>query len=141
MTYLDGEIRRLKNLLFDSIVHHVKEYCQHKENKNKYIFPFLKGLENETDINKLNNKISSSTALINRSLQEIGKHLDLNKKITNHLSRHSITSISKGLGVDIYDLKNMLGHTSVKQTEVYVNSLSTLTSIENTKKISNILDS
>ena len=79
--------------------------------------------------------------LINRSLQEIGHKLDINKRITNHLSRHSITSISKGLGVDIYDLKNMLGHTSVKQTEIYVNSLSTLTSIENTKKISNILDS
>jgi integrase len=140
LTYLDGEIKRLRKLFFDSIVNHVKNYSRKPENKNKYIFPFLRGMENETDINKLANKISSSTVLINRSLQEIGHKLDINKRITNHLSRHSITSISKGLGVDIYDLKNMLGHTSVKQTEIYVNSLSTLTSIENTKKISNILD-
>jgi integrase len=141
LTYLDSEIKRVRKLFFDSIIHHIKNFSKKPENKNKYIFPFLKGMENETDINKLANKISSSTVLINRSLQEIGHKLEINKRITNHLSRHSITSISKGLGVDIYDLKNMLGHTSVKQTEIYVNSLSTLTSIENTKKISNILDS
>lgn len=140
LIYLDDEIKKSKKLLFESIVFHVKEYCKRSENKNKFIFPFLRGYENETDINKFSNKVSTSTVLINRSLQEIATHLEINKRITNHLSRHSITSISKGLGVDIYDLKNMLGHSNIKQTEVYVNSLSTLTSLENTRRISNILD-
>ncbi len=27
------------------------------------------------------------------------------------------------MGVDIYDLRNWLGHTSVKNTEIYVNTL------------------
>jgi site-specific recombinase XerD len=49
--------------------------------------------------------------------------LEIEKKFSTHWSRHSITSISKGLGVDIYDLKNWLGHTSVKTTESYVNTV------------------
>jgi site-specific recombinase XerD len=89
----------------------------------------------------LNNKISSSVSLINKSLKVVGKEVDINKRLTNHLSRHSITSISKSLGTDVYDLKDMLGHTNIKQTEVYINSINTIqTSKENIKKVSNSLN-
>ena len=79
--------------------------------------------------------------MINKSLKEIGKEVNINKRLTNHLSRHSITSISKSLGTDVYDLKDMLGHTNIKQTEVYINSINTIqTSKENIKKVSNSLN-
>jgi site-specific recombinase XerD len=90
---------------------------------------------------KFSNKIESSVSLINKSLKEIGKEVNINKRLTNHLSRHSITSISKSLGTDVYDLKDMLGHTNIKQTEVYINSINTIqTSKENIKKVSNSLN-
>ena len=44
-------------------------------------------------------------------------------KFTTHYARHTFTSTSKAMGVDIYDLRNWLGHTSVKNTEIYVNTL------------------
>jgi integrase len=124
-----------KKNLDETLIHNIKRYSKDERYKNQFIFPFLRGYENERDLTKLNNKISSSITLINKSLKEIGSHSKIEKKITNHLSRHSITSISKSLGTDIYDLKNMLGHTSIKQTEVYVNTLSTQSSIMNTNKI------
>jgi integrase len=129
-----------KHILYESVYHHIIDYSSKKEFNNQYIFPFLKDKIYEPNSDKLNNKIGSSTSLINKSLKEIRVILDIKKIITNHISRHSITSISKSLGVDIYDLKNMLGHTSIKQTENYINSLSTITSIQNTININNLLD-
>jgi integrase len=124
-----------KKLLDETLLDNIKKYSKDEKYRNEFIFPFLRGYENERDLTKLNNKISSSITLINKSLKEIGSYSGIEKKLTNHLSRHSITSISKSLGTDIYDLKNMLGHTSIKQTEVYVNTLSTQSSIINTNKI------
>lgn len=130
-----------KEILDKSLLNSIKEYSKDEKNKNKYIFPFLKGYENESDITRLSNKVSSSVSLINKSLKEISKEVGITKKLTNHLSRHSITSISKSLGTDVYDLKDMLGHTNVKQTETYINSINTIeTSKKNTDKISHLLD-
>lgn len=128
-------LNRYKEVLDQSLFHKIKQYSQDEKNKNKFIFPFLRGYENERDLTKLNNKISSSVSLINKTLKEIGEESGIGKKFSNHSSRHSITSISKSLGTDIYDLKNMLGHTSIKQTEVYVNTLTTHSSIKNTNKV------
>ncbi len=134
-------MKKQKEILDKSLLNSVKKYSNDEKNKNKYIFPFLKGYENERDINRLSNKVSSSVSLINKSLKEIGKEVGITKKLTNHLSRHSITSISKSLGTDVYDLKDMLGHTDVKQTETYINSINTIEiSKRNTTKLTNFLD-
>lgn len=130
-----------KEVFNKSLINSIIEYSKDERNKHRYIFPFLRGYENETDITKLSNKVSSSVSLINKSLKVIGKEVNINKRLTNHLSRHSITSISKSLGTDIYDLKDMLGHTNIKQTEVYINSINTIqTSKQNTQRVSDSLN-
>ena len=108
--------------------------------RNQFIFPFLRGYENERDIFKLSMKISSSVSLINKSLREIGKILKIEKKFSTHWSRHSMTSISKGLGVDVYDLKTWLGHTSIKTTEKYINTINTQGFLKNVNKMKQTLN-
>ena len=134
-------MKKYKETFDTSLIHSISEYSKDERNKHRYIFPFLRGYENETDITRLSNKVSSSVSLINKSLKVIGKEVNINKRLTNHLSRHSITSISKSLGTDIYDLKDMLGHTNIKQTEVYINSINTIqTSKQNTQRVSDTLN-
>ena len=111
------------DMLNRELMRSIREYSNKEENRNTYIFPFMRGFEGEKDLTKLSNKVSSSIALVNKSLREISEILEMEKKFSTHWSRHSITSLSKGLGVDIYDLKNWLGHTSVKTTENYVNTV------------------
>jgi len=130
--YLDGYN---KELLFT-----INQYANKEENKNQYIFSFLKGHEKERDQNKLANKISSSIALINKSLKEIAKILNVEKNISTHWARHTITSIAKSLGVDVYDLKNLLGHTSVKTTEKYINTINDSAFTKIAEKIKKNLD-
>ena len=130
-----------KDTLFKSLIHSIRTYSQNKKVKDEFIFPFMRGYENEQNTAKFNNKISSCVALINKCLKEIGDEVGITKNITNHIARHSITSISKSLGADVYDLKDMLGHTNVKQTEAYINSINTIQiSQKNTERVSNLLD-
>ena len=52
------------------------------------------------------------------------------------MSRHSLTSISISLGTDVYSMKTMLGHKSVRQTESYINTINDVeTSTKNVNKI------
>jgi integrase len=130
-----------RNQFTQSLIHHINMISNDDRYKNKYIFPFLSGFENETDLDVLNNRISSSISLINKSLKEIGRNVGISKNLHNHLSRHSFTSISVSIGTDIYSLKTMLNHKSVRQTESYINSISDVeTSKKNTQKINDILN-
>ena len=87
----------------------------------EYVFPFLRGHSHLRGF-QMGQKISSATALINKNLYKISERFEI-PKFTTHFARHTFTSTSKMMGVDIYDLRNWLGHTSVKNTEVYVNTL------------------
>lgn len=98
-------------------------YCRNPLNKNKFIFPYLRGFEKD-DSYELWEKISSSTSLINKYLKKLSTIYGV-MNFSTHSSRHTFSSISKDLGVDIYDLKEWLGHSSVKVTEGYINSLET----------------
>ena len=118
----------------------INKISKDEKYRNQFIFPFLRGYENERDLTKFSNKISSSVSLINKSLKEISKIVGIDKKISNHWSRHTITSISKSLGVDLYELKNWLGHTSIKTTENYVNTITTHSSMKNSTKVKNLLE-
>lgn len=129
---LDGYNKELK--------HTIIKVSKDERYKNQYIFPFLRGFENERDLTKLNNKVSSSVSLINKSLREIGKIVGIDKKFSNHWSRHTITSISRSLGVDMYELKTWLGHTSVKTTETYVNTITTHSSVRNSTNVKDLLE-
>jgi integrase len=98
-----------------------KKLCKKKEIKNQFVFPFLRGSEDLRGF-KMGDRISAVTALINKNLYKVSERFEL-PKFTTHFARHSFTSASKMMGVDIYDLRNWLGHTSVKNTEIYVNTI------------------
>jgi integrase len=119
MTY--SEYMRDRKIYLEYCKNYFRNYAKKKEVQEQYVFPFLRGAEHLKGFEK-GNKISSVTALINKNLNKISERYDL-PKFTTHYARHTFTSTSKAMGVDIYDLKNWLGHTSVKNTEIYVNTL------------------
>ena len=57
--------------------------------------------------------------LVNRKLRIMTKQLGIDKHITFHCSRHTFATMMLTLGVDIYTVIKLLGHSSVEQTLVY----------------------
>jgi integrase/recombinase XerD len=101
-------------------LHVIKSYS-HKANKpNQYIFPFL---PQSVEKKSLFNQISSKTALINKYLKKIATLAEIDKPITTHIARHSFSDIARKRKANIYDISKLLGHSSLKVTEIYLASL------------------
>lgn len=55
----------------------------------------------------------------NRTLQKLGRMARISKKFTYHTSRHTCATLLVHQGVPITTVQKLLGHTSVKTTEIY----------------------
>ena len=70
---------------------------------------------------------------MNSYLKELGDICNINKNITMHIARHTFaTSVTLGNGVPIETVSKILGHTSLKTTQIYAKVLD--------KKISEDMD-
>lgn len=86
---------------------------------NDFIFPvFKKGLD-LNNVRDLNKATSRCTALINKSLKKIEIEVGLTKHISFHISRHTFATLALSLGMSIEKVAKLLGHTSLKQVQVY----------------------
>ena len=52
-------------------------------------------------------------------LKKIGIELGFNKKLTCHVARHTFATTSISLGIPIEVVSKLLGHTSIRTTQVY----------------------
>jgi integrase len=92
--------------------------------KDDYLFPFLPKEITKLDQSGMNFKkiINAKTALLNKYLKEIGNIANIDKKITNHIARHSFANVARKKTNDVHSIKSALGHSSVKITEMYLDS-------------------
>lgn len=60
----------------------------------------------------------------NRTLQKLGRMAHISKKFTYHTSRHTCATLLIHQGVAITTVQKLLGHTSVKTTQIYSEVLS-----------------
>jgi len=92
------------------------------DNNEDYIFPLLKNDRSYDEFTVLN-AISSQNAVYNKYLKEIARLTNINKKLSMHVSRHSFADIARKKGIGIYTISKALGHSSLKETETYLQSL------------------
>lgn len=61
-----------------------------------------------------------------RYLKEIAEKANINKRITFHYSRHTFGTCSIEKGIDVYTIRELMGHSSVNTTQIYAKVTSTL---------------
>ena len=88
-----------------------------------YIFPLLKISFDETDKLILHKAISSATTYVNKNLRLLTKKAKIHKNISFHTARHSwaVRALQKGMRIEY--VSKLMGHASVKHTEVYAKIL------------------
>lgn len=97
-----------------------------------FIFPRLKEPDFQLSSSALSKKniseyqyklLKHNTIVYNRQLKKIQKICGIETPLTSHVARHSFTNLLLSLeNVNIYDLSQSLGHSSVKITEAYIKS-------------------
>lgn len=74
---------------------------------------------------KLFNQVSAKNAYINKYLRKLTELAGIEKKVSFHISRHSFAKVAKEMGTDNAQLKELLAHSSLKNTEIYMGSFGT----------------
>ncbi len=92
-------------------------------NPKAFIFPLLRIDYTDTDKKRIHNAISSATAYTNKDLKKLKDMAGLNKCISFHTARHSwaVRALQKGMRIEY--VSKLMGHASVKHTEVYAKIL------------------
>jgi integrase len=91
-----------------------------KVNKDSFIFPVF---ENEMKLVEKKRIISNMVKNINKHMRIICKKMGIVNDVTTYVARHSFATKSINNNMSLIDLKDSLGHASVKITEGYVKSL------------------
>ena len=112
----------LKMLKTSSIKNNILHINMHKTNCLVSIPLSQKALQ------LLPNKINSESDYVfrvycnkvtNRVLKQVGKRYGIPKKLTCHVARHTFATVSIILGIPIEVVSKLLGHSSLKTTQIY----------------------
>ncbi|MDB5200524.1 MAG: hypothetical protein JWO92_2487 [Chitinophagaceae bacterium] len=103
------------------------------QNLSKFIFPFVVLLpEDPFEYRSLKDSLNS---VVNRELKIIQGLAKIKTKLTFHIFRHSAATAMMKAGVDIHGIKNALGHSDTRTTEIYLQSLDDEQLDEEMKKV------
>ena len=92
-------------------------------NQDSFIFPLLEDHLDYSDPKFFERQVSSKNSLINQRLLELQNKAKIEKRISFHIARHSFAQAARRKGVISDDLKELLGHSDLKTTEGYIESL------------------
>lgn len=103
----------------DIIRHYVSRASSSSSRDGKYIFHLLRS---EKDFRSKEGYTAYQTALrhFNQGLHTLGKTLGLKGNISSYTLRHSWATIAKYIGVPIEMISELLGHKSIKTTQIYL---------------------
>lgn len=93
---------------------------RYRSSQRKYIFPILDNRERTQ--RQIRNRIYDVLANINGHLEDIGKELGIELKISSYVARHSYATVLKRAGVSTSVISESLGHSSERITQVYLDS-------------------
>ena len=74
--------------------------------------------EDNKDDDRIFQELKANT--LNEVLNEWAASAGINKNVTFHTSRHTFATTMLTLGADLYTVSKLLGHTSVRHTQIYV---------------------
>ena len=74
---------------------------------------------------KLLQQVNSKNTLLNKYLRTLAEMAGITKKVSMHISRHSFANIARQKKANVYDIRNVLGHSSLKVTETYLSKFDT----------------
>ncbi len=142
LKYTMDKTGKKKNiLLVPEAVEILQHYIYLDNLTTDYVFPYLdnnasyahavtqeeKQALSPDETKQLKRDISAKNALVNKYLKVLARKAGVSKNISTHIARHSFADLARKNNGDIYDIKTILGHSSISTTQTYLNKLDTET--------------
>jgi integrase len=93
---------------------------KYHDDASPYLFPILSTFH-KTQVQKAN-RIHKVITKVNDRLKQIGEELDLPITLTTYVARHSQATIMKRAGVSVSVIREIMGHSSERVTQIYLDS-------------------
>ena len=93
---------------------------RYKKEESPYLFPIL-SLFHKTETQKAN-RIHKVISKVNERLKQIGRELNLPITLTTYCARHSQATVMKKAGVSTSIIREIMGHSSERVTQIYLDS-------------------
>ena len=87
----------------------------------KYLFPFLDG---EREGKEAYRAYVAALARFNRSLRALARSCGVTSPVSSYTIRHTFATTLKERGVPVEVISELLGHTSIRTTQIYLKSFS-----------------
>jgi integrase len=123
--------RRLQAIVTEEMQMIINRNSNPLHKPEDYIFPYL---SNKLTPTRQREIIQEVTHVVNHKLKKIGDALGI-EKLTTYVARHSFASISRRSGVSLFDISKSLGHSDLKVTDIYLDSLNIDELQENAAKL------
>ena len=128
-------------LLVPEAIEILKKYIDLDNTTTDYVFPYLnnnaeyaKAVTPEErdalspdETKRLKEDIGAKNALVNKYLKDLAKMAEIDKHLCTHSARHSFADLARRKTGDIFDIKTILGHSSINTTQNYLKKLDTET--------------
>lgn len=101
------------------IVPKVRKILNEYQNEGPFIFPILNKIDLD-NIEMLEYAIYIANNNLNRGLKKVAEHLDIKKRLTLHIGKHSFADYAVKNSVDVLHISKLLGHTKLSTTEHYL---------------------
>lgn len=122
-THLKYKVRKTRDQMHiklpDKSMSIFKKYSKGKD-KESYLFNYIPEHIDESNPELLDKSVAKSTVQYNNNLKKIATKLNWKVNISSHVARHTFATRALGMGMEVYTVSKILGHNSVKQTEVYL---------------------
>lgn len=102
----------------------LQKYKPTEDNQDAFIFPCLPEDLNLNDPVALDLEISRATAYINKNLNTLRQLASIKKRVSFHVARHTWATRALRKGISIDKVSKLMGHSSVKVTQVYAKIVS-----------------
>ncbi len=93
---------------------------KYSNDESSYLFPILSDFH-KTDIQQAN-RIHKVISKVNERLKQIGKVLNIPITLTTYVARHSQATVMKRAGVSTAVIREIMGHSSERVTQIYLDS-------------------
>jgi len=87
----------------------------------EFVFPMIRELPSDPE--KYINLIGSWNTVVNKNLKAVARLAKIKTPVSFHIARHSFANQLKGVTGNIHAIKEALGHSDYRTTEIYLKSL------------------
>ncbi|WP_207435378.1 site-specific integrase [Sabulibacter ruber] len=99
-------------------------YRTSSSRQDDFIFPVLNPLKDYTNPRTLYTALSAATTYTNKDIRAIGEQIGFSGNLSFHSSRHTWATRALKKGMRIEYVSKLMGHTSIKTTQVYAKIVS-----------------